>query len=82
MDCARAIRIARAVRGYSQAELALRAGYSPSHISLLEDGKRTPSVHTLSNIAAATGARLDILTALATGQTPDGRGVLMFLLGA
>lgn len=55
-DWGSAIRIFRSLRGLSQDDLASAAGISPSHISLLEAGKRgEPSEKTLRRIAEALG---------------------------
>jgi transcriptional regulator with XRE-family HTH domain len=41
--------------GWSQAELARRAGLDPSYIRLLERGKRGPSPQTLGTLAEVFG---------------------------
>ena len=48
-----ALREFRVERGMSQAELALRAGCTPSHVSLVETGKRQPSIATLRRLSEA-----------------------------
>jgi len=77
----RAIRIARAIRGYTRAELAHRAGLSASYVTLLEQGERRPSTRALADIATATAVPLDVLGAFASGQCSDGGRVLHVLLG-
>lgn len=47
----------------SQRELARRAGYDPSTINRIENGKQIPDVHHLHTIAQALGTRLIITTA-------------------
>ena len=66
MDFGRAIRVIRAARGYSQRELAQRSGLTPSFISLLESGGRTPSVKTLKALADAFGVPTELITLLAS----------------
>ena len=45
----------------SQDELGHRAGYSRNYIGLLEQGKASPSVRALFNIATALGVRPSLL---------------------
>src|ERR1700730_3063223 len=51
MDYGKALRIARAITGLQQKELAELAEIDPSHISLIEKGKRKPSVETIHKLA-------------------------------
>jgi transcriptional regulator with XRE-family HTH domain len=53
MDYGKALRIARAMAGLQQKELADRAGLNSSHISLMEMGKRKPSVQALDKLCKA-----------------------------
>lgn len=53
MDYGKALRIARAIAGLQQKELAGLAEVDPSHISLIEMGKRKPSVGTVQKLARA-----------------------------
>jgi len=77
MDYGRAIRLARAIAGVSQKRLAALAGLDPSHISLVEKGKRTPSISALERVAKALGVPHHVLTMLGaeqadlTGATPS-----------
>jgi transcriptional regulator with XRE-family HTH domain len=48
-----ALREFRIERGMSQAQLAERAGCTPSHVSLVESGKRSPSIATLRRLSEA-----------------------------
>lgn len=50
----------RAVAGYSQAELARRAGTSQSTVSAYESGAKSPAVNTLERLLAATGHSLEL----------------------
>ncbi|MEO8668037.1 MAG: helix-turn-helix transcriptional regulator [Bauldia sp.] len=52
----------REARGMSQAELAAKAGFGPSHINMIENGKRVGTVATLKRIARALEVDLDDLT--------------------
>lgn len=51
----------RLARGISQAELATRIGISASYLSLLESGKKEPSLVMLRGIAKALGISDDLL---------------------
>ena len=66
MRYGRAVKIARAIAGLEQRELAKLAGIDPSHISLIERGKRNPTVATLEKIARPLGLPYHILTLLAS----------------
>jgi len=70
MDYAKALKIARAISGLQQKELAVLAGVDPSHISLIESGKRTPSVHLLERVSSALDIPDHLLTLLA-GEPAD-----------
>ena len=54
------IRAARQFRGFFQRELAEKCGCTEGYISLLEAGKKQPTLHTLFIIAEALGCELDI----------------------
>jgi transcriptional regulator with XRE-family HTH domain len=58
MDVAATLRGARRAAGLTQAELAARAGTSQATLSAYENGRKQPSVQTLSRLLAATGTRL------------------------
>jgi DNA-binding XRE family transcriptional regulator len=58
----------RLKRGWSQAELARRAGTSQPYIARLEQGKVDPQMSTALKIAKVLGVSIDILAhALSTG---------------
>jgi transcriptional regulator with XRE-family HTH domain len=57
----------RAAAGFSQRELARRAGTSQPAIARYESGAATPSWETLERLAAACGRRLRVGTEI----TPD-----------
>jgi transcriptional regulator with XRE-family HTH domain len=58
MDVAATLRGARRSAGLTQAALAARAGTSQATLSAYENGRKQPSVDTLSRLLAATGSRL------------------------
>ena len=66
MDYGKAIRVVRSGRGLSQRHLADRIGISPSHLSLVESGKRDPSLKLLEEIAVSLGVPMHLLTLLAS----------------
>ena len=53
MDVGRAIRWFRQRQGISQGDVASRADCSVSYLSLLENGKRDPTLSTVTKIASA-----------------------------
>jgi transcriptional regulator with XRE-family HTH domain len=67
MNYGRAIRIARTAFGLTQGELAARVSVGASHLSLIESGKRQPSLKVLNEISAALELPVHLLTLLASG---------------
>lgn len=61
MNIGRAIRFARAARDISQQELASRVAISPSYLSLLETGKKEPSLTMIRSIARGLSVSEDVL---------------------
>jgi transcriptional regulator with XRE-family HTH domain len=61
MNIGRAIRFARLARGMSQLELASRVKISPSYLSLVEAGKKDPSLPMIRSVASGLGLSEDIL---------------------
>ena len=57
----RVLRAERERKQLSQDELGHRAGYSRNYIGLVEQGKTSPSVRALFNIATALGVRPSLL---------------------
>lgn len=55
-----ALRWARAESGFTQAELAKRAGMSQQQLAKLEQPAANPSVSTLARLAGALGGRLEV----------------------
>lgn len=66
MDYGRAIRIVRTAYGLSQGELAERLSIGASHLSLLESGKRQPSVQVLDELSTVLRIPPHLLTLLAS----------------
>jgi transcriptional regulator with XRE-family HTH domain len=61
MDFAKAIRTVRAAKGLAQKDLAARSKLDASYISLLECGKRNPSLAIVEKIASALDVPLYVL---------------------
>ncbi len=70
MNYGKALRIARAASGLQQQELAKKAGLTASYVSLVEMGKRNPSIGTLRKLSRALEVPPHLLTLLAT-ETQD-----------
>lgn len=51
----------RTERGVSQHALAAEAGLTASYLSLLENGKRSPSLRTVDDIASALDVPLEVI---------------------
>jgi transcriptional regulator with XRE-family HTH domain len=58
--------MARAIRGWPQKKLASQAGCDSSHISLMEHGKRLPTLPMLEKISTASGVPLYLLILFAS----------------
>lgn len=65
MSWARAFRIMRAAAGLTQTELAERMKITSSHLSLIERGKRCPSMKTAASLARALRTDQVVVTAFA-----------------
>src|SRR4051812_29743629 len=74
MDYSKAVRIARAVAGLQQRELAKKAGLDPSHVSLIEKGSRKPSVGAIQKICKALEIPEPLFTLLAA-EAQDLKGI-------
>jgi transcriptional regulator with XRE-family HTH domain len=66
----RVLRRAREASGIGVREMAGRLSCSPSHVSQVERGVTSPSVHTLFSMVRELGLSLDDLLAAATSDTP------------
>jgi len=69
LDYARVFRITRVAKKLSQKDLADRLEVSPSYVSLLESGERTPSTAVLENLSKALGIPMSLLMLLAAGKS-------------
>lgn len=65
MDYGKALRLARALTGLQQQELGQVAGIDPSYISLIEQGRRTPSLRLIHKLSRALGIPAHLFTFLA-----------------
>lgn len=61
MNIGRAIRFCRQQKGLTQPQLAARAQLSPSYVSVLEQGKRDPSLSSVDQIARGLGIPVSVL---------------------
>jgi len=68
MSIGRNIRVFRAVRGLTGAELARQAGITANYVSLIEADKRKPSLRRLEAIGAALGVGPELLLAEGTAR--------------
>jgi transcriptional regulator with XRE-family HTH domain len=66
MNYGRAIKIVRTAHGLTLAQLADRVSVGSSYLSLIEAGKRKPSLDVLQEISSALGVPLHLLTLLAS----------------
>jgi XRE family transcriptional regulator, fatty acid utilization regulator len=71
-DYAKAFRIVRAAFGLQQAELAARMPITASQLSLIESGKRQPSVKVVNALASAVDIPTALITLLASSGTDMG----------
>lgn len=65
-DYAKAFRIIRAAFGLRQSDLAERMALSASQLSLIEAGKRKPSLRVVNSLAAAVDVPAALVTLLAS----------------
>ena len=65
-DYAKAFRIIRAAFGLKQAELAARMPITASQLSLIEAGKRQPSLRVVNGLANAVGVPAALISLLAS----------------
>ena len=62
MNISKNIKKFRNLSGISQVELAKKTGLTRNYLTLLENGKRMPSVPTLNKISKVLGVPVPILT--------------------
>ena len=65
MNYGKALRVGRALARLQQADVARLSGLNQSHISLVEQGKRRPSVRTIEKLSHALGIPTHLFTMLA-----------------
>jgi transcriptional regulator with XRE-family HTH domain len=65
-DYGKAFRVVRAAFGLSQAELAERLPVTASQLSLIESGKRQPSLRVVESLAAAVSVPAALISLLAS----------------
>jgi len=66
MDYGKGLRIARAISGLQQKELADKAHLDSSYVSLIEMGKRKPSLKAVRALSQALNIPTSLLTLLAS----------------
>jgi putative transcriptional regulator len=66
------IRVLRAERAWSQAELAARLGVSRQTVNAIETGKHAPSLPLAFGLARAFDCRIEAIFELDTAQPPLG----------
>jgi DNA-binding XRE family transcriptional regulator len=69
VNYAKAFRVLRAASGHEQRELAPLIGITSSGLSLIEAGKRRPSLETVHSFAACIGVPAALVTLLASDPT-------------
>jgi len=74
MNYGKALKIARAIAGMEQKDLAKEARLDPSHISLIERGARRPSVGAIHKLCQALEIPEPLFAMLASERS-DLRGV-------
>lgn len=74
MNYGKAIKMLRASRGMQQRELAKKLDVDGSYISLLESGKRTPSLELLQAFASKLRVPVYLILLLAS-EEPDLQGI-------
>jgi transcriptional regulator with XRE-family HTH domain len=72
VDYGKALRQARAIKELKQEVLADAAGISSNYISMIEQGKRKPSVDVLEQLATALSVPVWVLVVLGSTDVPDG----------
>ena len=74
MNYGKALRIARAIAGVEQKQLASDSGFDASHISLIEKGARQPSLGAISKLCRALQMPEPLFTMLAA-ESVDLEGI-------
>ena len=68
MNYSKAVRVARSLADLSQGQLADRAEIDRSYLSLIESGKRQPTIGTMEKIARALKMPFHLLSLLASEE--------------
>ena len=68
LSVGKTIRILRDARALSASEVAKRAGISLPYLSLVETGRRSPSIEKLRSLSDALGVPTDFLLIIASGK--------------
>jgi len=68
MNYGKAIRICRTAHGMTQQELAGQTSVGASQLSLVESGRRQPSVRVLQEVTAALNVPMHLFTLLASDE--------------
>ena len=73
MNLGETIKLCRQQRGYKQSKLAELANISVSHLCLIENNKRDPSISTVEAISHALKVPLTVLVFIAAenGEIPE-----------
>lgn len=79
MNYGRVVRILRIARGMNLQELAKKAGVGDSQLSLVENGKRSPSLGTLERICEALDISMLHMVALASGAAIEPQAAVAIL---
>jgi transcriptional regulator with XRE-family HTH domain len=65
MEIGHALKVCRSAKKYSLDELAARTGLSQSYLSMIESGKREPTLSSIGKVSKALGVPTAILLFLA-----------------
>ncbi len=68
MNYGKALKIARSARNISQKDLSDAISLDPSYISLIEKGKRIPTIETLEKIVKSLNIPIHLFFLLASGK--------------
>lgn len=68
MNYSKAIRVARSLADISQGQLADKAEIDRSYLSMIESGKRIPSIETIERIARALNLPFHLLSLLGSEE--------------
>lgn len=82
MNVGKALRTVRAAKGLSQKDVATLASLDPSYVSLIETGRRNPTLNMVETLARALGVPLYLFIVLGSdeqelqGITPEQASIL------